>query len=226
MKLRTKLLLSISLSVLASNTFAANPYNWSKWKNAFNDAKVQRGYNSEQHCYASGCNGKVDDKFIYASSNGDLNWSTSGSKNSKWRSELRFNDSFWKSNKRTMTTRMRVLTGSSSSDGFTVAQLHYEDGSGPPARLEIIDGKKWRVKFRSNEGKNPSYPSNDYSTGVSGWKNIQLKTQNTYINVSVAGQTHSYRLNKWPSSEGYYWKTGIYLQDKGSAKTGMKYLYW
>jgi len=234
---------TIALASITASAMSAtvNPYNYSVFEKAINDAKWQRGSNSEKQCSGSSCestmNSSSNKKYIWAnSSNGQLHFSTNGSQNAKWRSELRFEDSFSRGSTRTFTARIGYWHKYSTSKGFTVAQLHMESDSnytvkGPPARLEIIDEDTYEVQWRNSYSCTSNCWSGDtFSTSTSGWKDIQLKTSGNYINVSVAGQTFSYKLSgsgkNWPSDGGYYWKTGIYLQDKGTAYTGYKNLYW
>lgn len=240
----TKLLLGFCLVVFSTGVFSAsvNPYTYNNvYKNAINDAKWQRGSNSEQQCFESGCSSTMGTssnlKYIWVdSNNGQMRFSTNGSKSSGWRSELRFNSNFSRGSSRTMTARLGYWKGRSTSDGFTVAQLHMDGNQGwsvkgPPARLEVVDEDRFMVTFRSGYSCTSNcWTDRDFSTSISGWKNIQLQTSGDYINVSVAGQTHSYNLKgsgkNWPSQGGYYWKTGIYMQDSGTAYTGYQNLYW
>lgn len=238
-----KLATAISLIGIATSTMAAtvNPYDYSVFKNAINDAKWQRGSNSETQCVRTDCESTLDSssnqKYIWAdSANGQMHFSTNGSQAAKWRSELRFEDNFSRGSTRTFTATIAYWASRSTSTGFTVAQLHMDtngdyDVEGPPARLEILDEDTFEVQWRNSYSCTSNcWSSNTFSTSTSGWKDIQLKTSGDYINVSVAGQTFSYYLKgsgkNWPSDGGYYWKTGIYLQDSGTAYTGYKNLYW
>lgn len=239
----TKISIAISLVFSASTTMAAtvNPYNYSVFENAINDAKWQRGYNSEKQCSGSACESTLNNSseldYLWAdNSNGQMHFSTNGSKSAKWRNELRFESNFSRGSTRTFTAQMAYWAANSTSSGFTVAQLHMtSDDSytvkGPPARLEILDEDTFEVQWRNSYSCSSNCWSSDtFSAGTSGWKNIQLKTSGDYINVSVAGQTFSYNLKgsgtNWPSDGQYYWKTGIYLQDSGTAYTGYKNIYW
>lgn len=245
MRKTTQLSIGLGLAIFASSTFAAsvNPYNYNNvFKNAIKDSKWQRGYNSEKQCNSTGCQSTMGTsnnlKYLYVDdSRGWMHFTTNGSKNEKWRSELRFESSFSRGSSRTMTLNLGYWKNRSTSKGFTVAQLHMEQDSnytkvnGPPARLEILDENKFEVVWR--KGYNCSsncWTEKTFSTSTSGWKAIQLQTSGDYINVKVAGQTYSYNLkasgNNWPSNGGYYWKTGIYLQDDGTVFTGYKNLYW
>jgi len=238
-----KLTTAISLISIATSTMAAtvNPYNYSVFENAINDAKWQRGSNSETQCVEKDCestmNSSSNKKYIWADdSNGQLRFSTNGSQDEGWRNELRFEDSFSRGSTRTFTAKVGYWSSRSTSEAFTVAQLHMESddnytSKGPPARLEIIDEDTFEVQWRDSYScSSGCWSSNTFSTSTSGWKDIQLKTSGDYINVSVAGQTFSYYLKasdtNWPSNGGYYWKTGIYLQDEGTAYTGYQNLYW
>lgn len=229
---------SVTATAMAATV---NPYNYSVFENAINDAKWQRGSNSERQCAGTSCestmNSSSNQGYIWAdSSNGELRFSTNGSKSDKWRNELRFEANFNRGSTRTFTARLGYWASRSTSDNFTVAQLHMESDSsysvkGPPARLEIIDEDNFRVKWRNSYSCSSNcWSDNTFSTSTSGFKDIQLKTSGDYINVSVAGQTFSYNLKgsgkNWPSKGGYYWKTGIYLQDGGTAYTGYRNLYW
>jgi len=240
----TKGLIALGLAALTSGAMAAsvNPYTYNNtYKNAINDAKWQRGYNSERQCERTGCSSTMGTSsnlsYVWVNdSNGQMQFSTNGSKSEKWRSELRFLDNFSRGSSRTMTARLGYWASRSNSEGFTVAQLHMDtnegwDVKGPPARLEIIDEDHFRVDFRSGYScTSGCWTKEEFSTSTSNWKNIQLQTSGDYINVSVQGETHSYYLKgtgrNWPSQGGYYWKTGIYLQDGGTAYTGYKNLYW
>ena len=86
---------------------------------------------------------------------------------------------------------------------------------------------QWRNSYSCSDD---CWSADEFSTSTSGWKDIQLKTSGDYINVSVAGQTFSYNLKgddkNWPSDGGYFWKTGIYIQDEGTAYTGYQNIYW
>lgn len=248
MKTASKYLLAIGMTTMATSVFAAsvNPYTYnSVYENAIKDAKWQRGYSSEQQCYSTGCSSTMGTSsnlgYVWVdNSNGQMQFSTNGSKSAKWRSELRFNASFNRGSSRTMTAKLGYWASRSNSDGFTVAQLHMDQNypssgsykvNGPPARLEIVDEDYFEIVFRSGyDCSSDCWEKHEYSTSTSGWKNIQLQTSGDYINVSVHGETYSYNLkasgNNWPSKAGYYWKTGIYLQDAGTAYTGYKNLYW
>lgn len=218
-----------------------NPYNYDVYSDAINDAKWQVGYNSEKQCYADECEDVLDSSsmqdLLWAdSSNKQMHFSTDGSKDEKWRNELRFNAEFSRGSSRTFTARVGYWKGQSTSAGFTMAQLHMAsdddyDVKGPPARLEVIDENAFVVKWRNAyDCSSDCWSSNEFSTSTSGWKDIQLQTSGDYINVSVAGQTFSMNMKgsdtNWPSKGGYYWKTGIYLQDEGTAYTGYKSIYW
>ncbi len=243
--------LTLSAAVMATSASAAkvNPYNYNVYKNAINDAKWQRGSNSEQQCSQTGCqstlNSSTSKKYIWANdANGQMQFSTDGSKAKGWRSELRFLANFSRGSNRTMTAKMGYWKNLSTSDGFTIAQLHMDKNTGytvkgPPARLEIVDESHFEVKFRrSHDCTSSSSPDcwpddvgGEYSTSISNWKDVQLHLSGDVINVSVAGQTYSYNLKSapntdWPSNGGYYWKTGVYMQDAGSAYIGYKNLYW
>ena len=241
-KVNTLLLLA-GLIVVTPTAFAAkvNPYDYSKHKNAINDAKWQRGHSSEQRCYSTGCESTMDSnsnqKYIWADNkNSQLHFSTDGNQDTGWRSELRFNANFFRGSSRTLTARFGYWAGRSTSKGFTVAQLHMDGNEGwtvkgPPARLEIIDEDYFEVTFRKGHDCTSScWTDERFSTSVSGWKDIQLQTSGNYINVTVQGQTHSYNLSgsgkDWPSKGGYYWKTGLYMQKSGTAYTGYKHIYW
>jgi len=231
------------LACMATSVMAAsvNPYNYSVFENAINDAKWQRGSNSEKQCSGTDCESTMssssNQKYIWVNdSNGQMHFSTNGNQDSKWRSELRFEDSFSRGSTRTFTAEIGYWAKDSTSKGFTVAQLHMESDDsytvkGPPARLEIIDEDTFEVQWRNSYScTSDCWSADTFSTSISGWKNIQLKMSGDYINVSVAGQTFSYNLKgsgtNWPSNGSYYWKTGIYLQDEGTAYTGYKNLYW
>ena len=242
---KIKLPIAVGLALATSTVFAAtvNPYTHNNiFKNAIKDAKWQRGYNSEQQCRGTGCSNTMGSssnlKYVYVDSKkNQMYFTTSGSKDEKWRSELRFNASFNRGSSRTMTARLGYWKNRSTSSGFTVAQLHmeqddnYKKVNGPPARLEIVDEKEFEVVWRkAYDCSSNCWTKKRFSTSTSGWKDIQLQTSGNYINVKVAGQTHSYNLKgsdtNWPSKGGYYWKTGIYLQDEGTAFTGYKNIYW
>jgi len=153
---------TIALASITASAMSAtvNPYNYSVFEKAINDAKWQRGSNSEKQCSGSSCestmNSSSNKKYIWAnSSNGQLHFSTNGSQNAKWRSELRFEDSFSRGSTRTFTARIGYWHKYSTSKGFTVAQLHMESDSnytvkGPPARLEIIDEDTYEVQWRNS----------------------------------------------------------------------------
>ena len=231
-------ILSITASSLAATV---NPYNYTVFENAINDAKWQRGSDSEEQCSGTACESTLNDstnqKYIWAdSSTEEMYFSTNGSQVAKWRSELRFQDSFTRGSTRTFTAQIGYWASKSTSTGFTVAQLHMESDDdysveGPPARLEIIDEDRFEVQWRNSYScTDDCWSSDTFATSTSGWKDIQLKTSGDYINVSVEGQTFSYNLKasgtNWPSQGGYYWKTGIYLQKAGTAYTGYKNIYW
>lgn len=218
-----------------------NPYNYSVFKNALNDAKWQRGLDSEKQCASTDCESTLDSssnqQYIWADdATNTMYFSTNGSQASKWRSELRFEENFSRGSTRTFTAKIGYWANKSTSDGFTVAQLHMETGGaydvkGPPARLEVIDEDTYEVQWRNSYScSDDCWSADEFSTSTSGWKDIQFKTSGDYINVSVAGQTFSYNLKgddkNWPSDGGYFWKTGIYLQDKGTAYTGYQNIYW
>jgi len=125
------------LMAFTSSAFAGkvNPYNYSKHKNASNDAKWQRGHSSEQRCYSTGCestmNSSSNQKYIWADdNNSQLHFSTDGNQDSDWRSELRFNSNFFRGSNRTLTARFGYWAGRSTSKGFTVAQLHMDGNEG------------------------------------------------------------------------------------------------
>lgn len=235
--------LAFSFAGSIGNAVAAtvNPYNYSVFENAINDAKWQRGSNSEKQCAGTECETTLDNssnqEYIWAdSSNGEMYFSTNGSQASKWRSELRFEENFSRGSTRTFTATIGYWASRSTSDGFTVAQLHMETGGeydvkGPPARLEVIDEEHFEVQWRNSYScTSDCWSANTFSTSTSGWKDIQLTTSGDYINVTVQGQTFSYNLKgsdkNWPSNGGYFWKTGIYLQDSGTAFTGYRNIYW
>ena len=243
--IKKSLVAAIALSVagIASTATAAkvNPYTYNVFKNAINDAKWQRGSNSQQQCSQSGCESKLNNntskKYIWAHDNTtQMTFSTNGNQASKWRSELRFLSNFSRGSTRTMTAKIGYWKNYSSSNGFTIAQLHMDqnDGwtvKGPPARLEIVDESHFEVVFRKgHDCTSGCWTDEQYSTSTSNWKDIQLHLSGNTINVSVAGQTYSYDLDgsgkDWPSNGGYFWKTGIYLQDAGSAYIGYQNLYW
>jgi len=244
MKKITTWVCAVGLLLVGSSAFSAsvNPYTYNNvYKNAIIDAKWQRGYNSEQQCYSTGCESTMGTstnlKYIWVdNSNGQMQFSTNGSRSDGWRSELRFNANFNRGSSRTMTMRFGYWKARSTSNGFTIAQLHMDKNegwavNGPPARLEIIDESHFEVTFRSgHDCSSNCWTDETYSTSTSGWKNIQLQTSGDYINVTVAGQTYSYNLKgsgtDWPSKGGYYWKTGLYMQDSGTAYTGYRNLYW
>lgn len=234
---------TFGLAVSAANAMATDisPYNYPLFESAINDAKWQRGLNSEKQCTRTGCESTLgssaSQEYIWVKeSNGIMHFSTNGDQPSKWRSELRFEDNFSRGSTRTLTARIGYWSNRSTSTGFTIAQLHMETGGaydvkGPPARLEVIDETHFEVQWRNSYScTNDCWSANAFSTKTSGMKNVQLKTSGDYINVSVEGQTFSYNLKgsdkNWPSDGGYFWKTGIYLQDEGTAYTGYQSLYW
>lgn len=229
-------LLGTALAISSATAFAANvnPYNYSEHADAINQAKWQRGYNSDKQCQYEDCESVMGEAesldYVWAkSSDGELRFSTNGVKGNKWRSELRYMDNFNRGSTRTMTVRVRYWPDSSTSEGFTVAQLHMEDSAGPPARLEVLDESHYAVTFRDDDlcTTDCTWTDKEYSTGITGFKDVQLNTSGNYVNVSVEGETHSYLLtSNWPSKGNYYWKTGIYLQDEGTAYTGYEYIYW
>ena len=238
-----KITTAISLIGIATSTMAAtvNPYDYTVFENAINKAKWQRGSNSEKQCSGTDCESTMDSStnqdYIWADSSTDeMYFSTGGSQVAKWRSELRYEENFSRGSTRTFTAKIGYWASRSTSAGFTVAQLHMETGGdydvkGPPARLEIIDEDVFEVQWRNSYSCTSDCWSADvFSTSTSGWKDIQLTTSGDYINVSVEGQTFSYYLKgddtNWPSDGGYFWKTGIYLQDEGTAYTGYKNIYW
>lgn len=239
----TAFTVAISFSISATPAISAtvNPYNYSVFENAINDAKWQRGYNSEKQCSGTSCESTLNSSsnlgYIWAdSSNNQMNFSTNGSKSSAWRNELRFEDNFNRGSSRTFTARVAYSASKSTSSGITIAQLHMTSDSnysvkGPPARLEILDEDTFEVKWRNSYSCTSNcWSTNTFSANTSGWKDIQLKTAGDYINVSVSGQTFSYNLKgsdkNWPSKGDYYWKTGIYLQNSGTAYTSYQNLYW
>ncbi len=240
--------LALGLMIYSSSILAAsvNPYTYSAvYEDAIVDSKWQRGYSSEEICDSTECSSVMatDNNLGYLwvdDTTGYMHFSTNGEEDSGWRSEFRYNDSFSRGSSRVMTATLAYWSALSTSTGFTVAQLHmeeddtYDDVYGPPARLEIIDESsfqvKWRVGYQCDNDVNDCFEEDVFSTSTSGWKSIQLETSGDYINVSVEGETYSYNLNSdntdWPSDGGYYWKTGIYLQDDGMAYTGYQDLYW
>ena len=233
--------LSLAGSVASAVADTVNPYDYSVFENAINDAKWQRGSDSEKQCAGTDCESTLDSssnqKYIWADSDdGQMYFSTNGSQVAKWRSELRFEENFSRGSSRTFTAKIAYWASRSTSTGFTVAQLHMETGGeydvkGPPARLEVIDETHFEVQWRNSYScTDDCWSADEFATSTSGWKDIQLKTSGDYINVSVAGQTFSYYLKgddtNWPSDGGYFWKTGIYLQDAGTAYTGYQNLYW
>ena len=236
MKIPASLILGVGMIMVSAEATATsvNPYSYTVFKNAIKDAKWQRGYDSEKQCQGADCESTMESrsnlKYIWVNNdNNQMQFSTNGSKEIKWRSELRFLSNFNRGSSRTMTAKIGYWAGESTSQGFTVAQLHMEDSKGPPARLEIINEDKFEVTFRNDDGCTSNcWHTEEYEdTGTSGWKYIQLQTSGNYINVSVAGETYSYEMtSKWPSKGNYYWKTGIYLQDPGTVYTGYQYLYW
>ena len=234
---------ALSIIGIATNAMAdtVNPYNYTVFEDAINDAKWQLGLNSEDQCSGTECESTLDissnQEYIWADdSNGQMFFSTNGSQDAKWRSELRFEDSFSRDSTKTFTAKIGYWASQSTSTGFTIAQLHMESDDnynveGAPARLEIIDEDTFRVKWRNSYScTSDCWSTETFSTSTSGWKDIQLQVSDEYINVSVAGQTFSYDLDgsdtNWPSDGSYYWKTGIYLQDEGSAYIGYKNMYW
>ena len=232
--------ISIFMAVWSTSALAAkiNPINYTIWSNVFADAKWQLGDtgDTDDVCeYSSDCSdlfnsGTGYKRYIWAESsdNNRLTFSTNGSQARLWRSELRFLDNFAKSSTITMSGRIGYWAGRSTSDGITVAQLHMEDAEGPPARLEIIDEDYFQVTFRnSDDCTSNCWTERTFSTSTSGWKNFSLYLNNYYINVTVAGQTRTYKLTtEWSASGDYYWKTGLYLQDAGTAYTAYRNLYW
>ena len=151
---------AFGLACIATSVMAAsvNPYNYSVFENAINDSKWQRGSNSEKICAGTDCENTMNSssnlKYIWVdSSNGQMQFSTNGEQDSKWRSELRFENSFSRGSTRTFTAKIGYWKNRSTSQGFTVAQLHMESddnytSKGPPARLEILDENKWLLMYK------------------------------------------------------------------------------
>jgi len=226
--LQASLCLSIALLALSASAANVNPYNYSKWSKTWNDAKLQLGSPSKDVCKkGSSCkswlNSSKNRKYTFvATGSQDLYFDTNGSKGSKWRVEMRHEGNFKKSSKTTMTAKFRRESGSSQE--FTVAQLHKEDSSGPPARIEFYKGQL-RVKYRSKSSGNPSYPVYSFG-GQSGWKTMAMTLNNGKISVNINGKTSTYKLGSGWASSDYYWKAGIYLQKSGTARARFDYINW
>ena len=216
-------------------------YNYRVFRDAIDDARWQRGDNSETRCSGSDCSSTMDSSsnqdYIWTdSSTRILHFSTDGNEDDGWRNELRFVDSFSRGSTRTMTATVGYWAGRSTSSGLTIAQLHMEsdddyDNEGPVARLEIVDEDTFKVVWREGYSCTSNCVERDeYSTSTSGFKDIQLRTSGNVLNVSVQGQTFSYDMDggdaNWPSDGAYYWKAGVYLQREGSAFVGFENLTW
>ena len=248
MNLLTKTSMALGLIALSSASIAGprvNAYTYDTvYENAIKDSKWQVGYNSERQCVGTECASTMSTSeslnYVWVDQTwGSMRFSTDGSKDTKWRNELRFEDNFSRGSSRVMTARLRFWESRSSSLGFTIAQLHMDtnqgwDVEGPPARLEVINEDHFRVDFRSGyDCTSDCWSKNTFSASVDNWKDIQMQTSGDYINVSVEGETHSYYLKStsadaknWPSQGGYFWKTGIYLQKAGEAYVAYDNLYW
>lgn len=207
-----------------------------------NEAKWQVGSNSQERCYESGCESTMASsfwkQFIYANSSTEvLVFTNAGGRSSGWRNELRNNNEFNRSGSNSMSTRFKDYSYllNNNSPGFTISQIHMDDDNvdvdGPPARLELLDGDTIAVKFRScHDCSSPSYPSEEFSTSIGGWKSAVLSLSGSYVNVTVAGETHSYNLagsgTDWPNYSDYYFKAGVYMQDYGRAHIAFDYINW
>lgn len=246
MKIKTILKYTLAIGLtggIASSAIAEirSAYNYTVFRNAIDDARWQRGNNSETRCSRSGCSSTMSSSsnqdYIWTdSSTRRLHFSTDGNEDDGWRNELRFVDSFSRGATRTMTARVGYWARRSTSSGLTIAQLHMESDDnyrnrGPVARLEIVDEDTFKVVWREGYSCTSSCVDRDeYSTSTSGFKDIQLRTSGSVLNVSVAGQTFSYNMRgsdaNWPSDGAYYWKAGVYLQRDGSAYVGFENLTW
>ena len=246
MKIKTILKYTAAIGLVGSMASSAvaevvSAYNYTVFRNAIDDARWQRGNNSETRCSGSGCSSTMDSssnqEYIWTNSNNRrLNFSTDGNEDDGWRNELRFINSFGRGSTRTMTARLRYWSGRSTSSGLTVAQLHMESDDnyrnrGPVARLEIVDEDEYKVVFREGYSCTSNCVEREtFSTSTSGFKDVQLRTSGHVLNVSVAGQTFSYNMRgngaNWPSDGAYYWKAGVYLQRDGSAFVSFLDLNW
>lgn len=225
------------LLALPLTTMAANPYDFSRWEKNINEANWQVGHNSFTVCKANqgNCEAALDENqwkvFAYANRDNYFRYSTDGNQTEGWRNEFRFADSFSRGSSRDMSTKIRVWTGSTTSKGFTVAQLHMEDGDGPPVRVEVVDEDHFQVKWRHgpdcDKNERDCFDEDNFGASLGGFRKIELDLLNNFINVSVEGETYSYDLRTWWPSDGqYYWKSGIYLQEDGAVETAARYLYW
>lgn len=240
MKKSATLLLCSIVGIYSASALSdsVNPFNYSKHEDAILEAKWQLGNSGDSNkdvCKNSACESALNsssyDDYIYADDDSSyMFFSTDGSQAAFWRSELRYEDNFEKSDTISMSARVGFYgwNSSSSSEGFTVAQLHMEGANGPPVRLEYMDRDHMAVTFRTS----PSCTSNcwktvEFNTTAAGWKNIVLQLKDEWVNVSVNGETKSYQLSSsWPDDGAYYWKAGIYLQKSGQALVGFDYINW
>ena len=210
------------------------------------EARWQVGYRSNKRCYESECRSTMGESdfqlYIYADNwRKDMFFSSYGRKNGGWRNELRYNDSFSRSSNKSMSSRIGnyYWRNDAHSDGFTVSQFHMEDAAGPPVRLEYINSDSMEVVFRSNDtctSKPDCWHHEKINDSARNFKFVNFSLSNSYINVSVNGNTKSWNLNgtngtgkpagNWPSNGRYYWKAGIYIQDYGAALIAFEYLNW
>ncbi len=223
-------LLVCALSLPFSSAMARNPFDYSHWENAIRDAKWQLDVQDNDICEQAECESYLDtyDDYQWANSGSDLRFSTNGDKDEGWRNEWRFLANFSRGATRTMTARIRFINARTDSDGFTVAQLHYEGGNGPPARLEVLDEEDFEVTFRNNESCSSNcWTQRSFTANPRSLQDVQLRTSNGNINVTVAGQTRTWDLKReWPNQSNYYWKAGVYLQEDGEVEVQYATLFW
>lgn len=192
----------------------------------------------------------IDDYLYTETANQHLWFHTDGSQDASWRSELRWLDEdgsssgtgFAKSATKTMTVRFGQFNWgtSTTSDGFTVSQLHNSNDltEGPVARLEYIDssdsdGGYMMVTFRddydciSSDSTCTFTKRYWWNESASGWKTATITLDNYYVTVTVDGDSRTYKVSSaWEPQTEYYWKAGVYLQDAGTAKVAFDYIIW
>lgn len=236
-----KILLLVTLGLMSTQASARNAYD--DFSDQIDKAKWQLGNPSRDVCDEDECDDYMDDNqdLIY-SSGGDLWFSSDGNESRLWRSELRYLDSFRRNHTRSMSARVNTLS-SSSSDGYTIMQLHKEDADGPPIRLAYIDGDSMAVSFRRDErcdsdDDDSCVTHTQIANSASGAKDVLLSLAGRTLTVSVGNTSQSYRLNAsnsngipsgtWnnSSTKKYYWKAGIYFQDAGSAVVEFDNFNW
>lgn len=234
-----QLILLVAIGLMSTEAFSQrNAYD--DFDDVIDDAKWQLGDPQQDICERDECDGAMNnERDLVFSQSGYFWFSSDGSKSEDWRSELRFLDSFRRNNTRSMSARVGNFNhkNSSDSEGYTIAQLHKEQASGPPARLEFIDSDSMEVTFRRDESCSGSSCFNhvDISNSASGWKDVLLSLRSRVLTVSVNGTSRSFNLDgsngsfgdgTWNNNRRYYWKAGIYFQDSGSALVAFDNLNW